>query len=162
AYMSYLASGSPTNANVTLSVTPASGGASTNITYRLNVSADSNNFQQLQIFPAPDTLGTAGRGWLSLNDSSVNANDLKTWAQSGLSAADIAALTSSQSAGQGNSDVLLPLAASGSGNGTTAHRTTSWDWQADPGEKASVPPYLNLNTPSMLPLFQPVNPDPSN
>jgi hypothetical protein len=39
---------------------------------------------------------------------------------------------------------------------------TSWDWQADPGKKESVPGNLPLNTPVLLPLFQPVNPDPSN
>lgn len=38
---------------------------------------------------------------------------------------------------------------------------TSWDWNADPGEKTSVTDALPLNFPSLLPLFNPVNPDPS-
>jgi hypothetical protein len=161
AYLQYLNSGSPANSNVTLSVKPASGGSNLSITYQLDVTPDANNFQQFKVFPAPDKLGTAGRGWLSLNDSAVDANSLKTWATSGLSSSDVTALTSSVSAGSGN-DVLLPLPMSGSGNGTTTHNLNSWDWQADPGVKQSVPPYLALNAPSLLPLFQPVNPDPSN
>jgi hypothetical protein len=162
AYLQYLNSGSPTNSNVTLSVAPASGGGNVSIIYQLDVTPDSNNFQQFKIFPSPDKLGTAGRGWLSLNDNSVNADDLKTWATSGLSLADVTALTTSTSAGGSNKDVLLPLPSSGSGDGTNTHRMTSWDWQADPGVKQSVPSYLPLNTPVLLPLFQPVNPDPSN
>jgi hypothetical protein len=161
AYLQYLNSGSPASTNVTLSVAPASGGANQNITYQLSLIADSNHFQQFQVFPAPDMLGTAGRGWLSLNNSAVDANSLKTWAASGLSSSDVTALTGSVSAGSGN-DVLLPLPASGSGNGTTTHKMNAWDWQADPGVKQSVPAYLPLNTPQLLPLFQPVNPDPSN
>ncbi len=161
AYIKYLNSGSPTSQSVTMSVAPASGGANVSITYNLSLIADSNNFQQFQVFPAPDTLGTAGRGWLSLNDSSVNAADLKTWAASGPSSSDLTALTSSVSVSSG-SDVLLPLPASGSGNGTSSHNTTNWDWQADPGMKQSVPGNLPLNTPLLLPLFQPVNPNPSS
>jgi hypothetical protein len=161
AYLQYLNSGSPANSNVTLSVKPANGGANLNITYQLDVAPDANNFQQFKVFPSPDKLGTAGRGWLSLNDSAVDANSLKTWASSGLAPADVTALTGPVSAGAGN-DLLLPLAASGPGNGTTSHNTNCWDWQADPGVKNSVPPYLPLNTPQLLPLFQPVNPDPAN
>jgi hypothetical protein len=160
AYMQYLQSGSA-SPNVTMSVAPASGAPNLSITYQLNVTPDANKFQQLQVFPSPDLLGTAGRGWLSLNDNSVDASNLKTWASSGLSQTDLTALTSSQTAGSSN-DVLLPLPTSGSGDGVTTHRLTSWDWQADPGMKMSVPSYLTLNTPVMLPLFQPVNPDPSN
>jgi hypothetical protein len=161
AYLKYLNSGSPADSTMTLSVVPASGAANLNINYQLAVTPDGNGFQQFQVFPAPDKLGTAGRGWLSLNDSAVDANSLKTWAASGLAPTDVTALTGSVSAGK-SSDVLFPLAASGSGNGTTSHNTNSWDWQADPGVKNSVPPYLPLNTPQLLPLFQPVNPDPSN
>jgi hypothetical protein len=161
AYLQYLNSGSPSDSNVTLSVKPASGGSNLSITYQLDVAPDANNFQQFKVFPAPDKLGTAGRGWLSLNDSAVDANSLKTWASGGLSSSDVTALTGSVSAGS-TGDVLLPLPTSGSGNGTSTHNMNAWDWQADPGVKNSVPPQLPLNTPSLLPLFQPVNPDPSN
>ncbi|HEX5269334.1 MAG TPA: hypothetical protein VFW33_02550, partial [Gemmataceae bacterium] len=161
AYIQYLNSGSPANSNVTTSVAPAGGGANLNITYQLAVTPDGNGFQQLPVFPAPDKLGTAGRGWLSLNDSSVDAADLKNWASKGLTSPDVTALTTSITAGSSH-DVLLPLPTSGSGDGTSSHNTSAWDWQADPGTKASVPPYLPLNTPSLLPLFQPVDPDPSN
>jgi hypothetical protein len=161
AYLQYLSSGSALSTNVTLSVAPASGSNNLNITYLLNLSPDSNGNQQLTVFPAPDTLGTAGRGWLSLNDSAIDANSLKSWASNGLSSSDVTALTSSVNAGSA-SDVLLPLPSSGNGDGSSTHRMNSWDWQADPGMKESVPSYIPLNTPVMLPLFQPVNPDPLN
>src|SRR5207249_2893399 len=127
AYITYLASGSPSSANVTLSVTPASGAANQNITYQLDVEADTNNFQQFKIFPSPDKLGTAGRGWLSLNNSSVSSSDLKAWSTSGLSSSDVTALNSSTTAGGSYNDVLLPLPTSGNGDGTATHRMTSWD-----------------------------------
>jgi hypothetical protein len=162
AYQQYLNSGSPANSNVTRSVAPASGGANVSITYQLAVTSDANGFQQFQIFPSPDKLGTAGRGWLSLDDGSVDSSSLKTWATSGLSSGDVAALTGPNPAGTGTTDVLLPLPTSGSGDGTTTHRMTSWDWAADSGVKTTVTPYLPLNTPALLPVFQPVNPDPSS
>jgi hypothetical protein len=161
AYLQYLSSGNPFSTSVTMSVAPASGGSNMDITYQLDVTPDSNGFQQFKVFPSPDKLGTAGRGWLSLNDSSVNASDLKSWAAGGLGSSDVTALTSSVNAGSVN-DVLLPLPTSGNGDGSNTHRMDSWDWQADPGKKESVPSYLPLNTPVMLPLFQPVNPDPTN
>jgi hypothetical protein len=160
AYLQYLNSGSPVSTSVTLSVAPASGAANINITYQLSLTPDANSFQQIQVFPSPDTLGTAGRGWLSLDNSSVDASSLKTWASGGLSSANVATLTGSTSAGTGTTDVLLPVPTSGSGNGTTVHRTTSWDWAADSGVKTTVTPYLSLNTPALLPLFQPVVPTP--
>ena len=35
----------------------------------------------------------------------------------------------------------------------------AWDWQADPGVKASVPGSIQLNVPALLPIFQPVVPN---
>jgi hypothetical protein len=162
AYVQYLNAGSPASSNVTLSVAPASGGPNLSIIYSLNVTPDSNGFQQFKVFPSPDMLGTAGRGWLSLDNSSVDSSSLKTWAASGLSTGNVTTLTGSTSAGAGSTDVLLPLPTSGSGDGTATHRMTSWDWSADSGVKTTVTPYLLLNTPALLPVFQPVNPDPSS
>jgi hypothetical protein len=159
AYMQYVSSGMPASTNVTMSVAPASGGSNLNITYQLDLTPDSNGYPQFKVFPSPDKLGTAGRGWLSLDNRSVNAADLKSWAVNGLSSSNVTTLTSSVDAGS-STDVLLPLPTSGSGDGTNSHRLTSWDWQADPGVKQSVPGNLPLNTPVLLPLFQPVNPDP--
>jgi hypothetical protein len=159
AYMQYLNSGSPTSTAVTMSVTPASGATAYNITYNLNVFNDSSGYPQLDIFNGEKTIGTAGRGWLSLDDDSVDSGSLKTWATSGLSKSDVTALTTSISAGTGYSDVLLPLPTSGSGDGTTTHRMISWDWQADSGTKNTVPSYLPLYTPALLPVFQPVIPN---
>jgi Flp pilus assembly protein TadG len=158
AYMKYLNSGSPANTAVTSLVTPASGANAFNNTYNLNVAPDPNNFQQLNVFNGDKTIGTAGRGWLSLNNSSVSASSLSGWATNGLSASDVNALTSSTIAGSYN-DVLLPLPTSGSGDGSTTHRLNSWDWQADTGVKQSVVGNLPLNTPVLLPLFQPVVPN---
>jgi len=158
AYLQYLNSGSPTSSAVTLLVTPASGASAFNITYNLNLAADTNNFQQLDIFNGEKTIGTAGRGWLSLNNSSVSDSDLVNWAENGLGTSNITALTTSTKAGTLN-DVLLPLPASGSGDGSSTHRMTSWDWQADTGVKQNVPGDLSLNSPALLPLFQPVVPN---
>jgi len=158
AYVKYLNSGSPASTAVTQSVTPASGASAYNITYDLLLAQDANNFQQLDVFNGEKTIGTAGRGWLSLNNSSVSASSLSNWATNGLSSADVTALTTSTSAGT-STDVLLPLPTSGSGNGTTTHLMNAWDWQADPGVKNSVPGSIQLNVPALLPLFQPVIPN---
>ncbi len=158
AYVQYLNSGSPNSSAVTQLVTPASGASAYNITYNLGLAPDINGFQQLDVFNGDKTIGTAGRGWLSLNNSSVNASSLSSWATSGLGSADVTALTSSTSAGA-STDVLLPLPTSGSGNGTTTHRMTSWDWQADTGVKTSVIGSIQTNIPALLPVFQPVIPN---
>jgi hypothetical protein len=159
AYVAYLSAGSPTSTATTISVNPASGAGALSLTYNLNLLKDSNGFQQLDIFNGEKTMGTSGRGWLSLNDSSVNDSSLQGWAKSGVSSADIAVLTGSVSAGNGSTDVLLPLPTSGSGNGTTTHNMNAWDWQADPGTKVNVTSYITLNTPALLPVFQPVIPN---
>jgi hypothetical protein len=160
AYLQYLASGSPASTSVTVPVFPAAGGASINLTYLLDLTPDTNQFPQFKVFPSPDKLGTAGCGWLSLNDSSVSSASLKSWATGGLGTSDLFALTSSTTSS--TKDVLLPLPTTGNGDGVTTHRLDSWDWLADPGVKQSVPSSLPLNAPVLLPLFNPVNPDPLN
>jgi hypothetical protein len=162
AYLAYLNAGSPSNTATTISVNPASGADALNITYNLNVTADANGFQQLDIFNGAKTIGTAGRGWLSLNDSNIDDSSLKTWAQNGLSKSDLSALTTSVNAGTGANDVLMPLPSSGNGDGTSTHQMNSWDWQADSGNKPNIQPFLTTNVPLLLPIFQPVVPNTDN
>lgn len=100
---------------------------------------DVNGERAIQLYPSIQDKGNFGI--LSLNDSSNNANDIRSWIQNGLVQADVDALSN------GN---LIPL---------TSHNSLSWDWSGSPGFKASNVADLNqVYIPGqsyLLPLFTP-------
>jgi Flp pilus assembly protein TadG len=97
----------------------------------------SSGAPQMQIYPSPN-LAPGNFGMLSLDNSSNDANSIRTWITSGLSAPDLQTL---------QNDKLLPLPST---------NPKLWDWKGAPGFKASDLNTLTGGGTFLLPLFEPV------
>src|SRR5207248_8402413 len=83
-----------------------------NVAAQCNVSGSSGE-RLMHIYPLPGNNSNSGAfGYLSLNDSSVNANDITSWINNGLAPTDLTAVKSSG---------LFPL---------PAENLSSSNWQA--------------------------------
>ncbi len=125
----------------------------------IGVSKDS--YPQLQAFPSPN-LTPGSFGWLSLNNSAVDANSIANWITNGLSSSDITALTTAQtittSSGSTVTDQLYPITAKdASGTNLSAHSPYAFDWQGITGLKTSdlSALYNYVGSNGYLPLFAP-------
>ena len=109
-----------------------------------NITLDSSGNPQIQIYPSVSAPGNFG--WISLNDSHVGANTMRSWITDGPSNSDIQALVDNK---------LIPL---------SSHNAKSWDWQGDTGFKASDVMTINnyIGKTYIIPLFTPYNSDPAN
>jgi Flp pilus assembly protein TadG len=105
-----------------------------------------NGNAALQVYPSIKAPGNFGQ--LSLDDAHIGDSTEVTWVNNGMSAADLAGLTSNK---------LVPL---------SAHDPTKWDWIGDTGMKQSLVSAINAQAGKsyLIPLFTPLDsgvPDPS-
>jgi Flp pilus assembly protein TadG len=108
-----------------------------------NLTLAANGSAELQIYPS--SIAAPGNfGELSLNDSHNGASTTASWVSGGVSSTDIQSLVSAN---------LLPL---------SSHSATAWDWQGNPGFKASNVMDVNAQVGKTfwLPLFKPYTTSP--
>jgi hypothetical protein len=125
------------------------------------VGISKDTYPQLQAFPSPN-LTPGSFGWLSLNNSDVNANSIASWITNGLQQSDITALMTKQTitttSGSTISDSLYPILQSDVGTtGNTPHDVNAFDWQGITGLKTSDLAALSnyVGNTGYLPLFAP-------
>lgn len=101
-----------------------------------NLSKDDTGDPQLQVYPSVTAPGNFG--WLSMDNHSVSASQLRDWIDNGLSASDLQEL---------EEDGLIPI---------TSH-PDAWDWQGKPGFTASGVMEMNnhVGESFVLPLHKP-------
>jgi hypothetical protein len=104
-----------------------------------NTSTDANGNPTLQVYPSNKATGNFGQ--LSLDNSHNGASTTANWIANGMSSTDVQALLAAN---------LIPL---------SQHPANTWDWQGNPGFKASTVMDVNANIGKVyyLPLFQAVN-----
>jgi Flp pilus assembly protein TadG len=100
---------------------------------------DNNGVPELQVYPSVKDKGNFGE--LSLDNSHAGSSDITSWIDTGMSAADVQALTAAN---------LLPL---------SQHDATKWDWLGNPGLKAATIKAVNSyqGQTFIMPLFKPYN-----
>jgi len=105
---------------------------------------DGSGNPEIQVYPSIKNSGNFGE--LSLNDSHNGASTTANWIANGTAPSDIQVLSDNN---------LIPL---------SNHPANTWDWQGNPGFKASNVAEINAQAGKtyLLPLFQPVSSDPLN
>ena len=105
---------------------------------------DGSGNPEIQVYPSIKNSGNFGE--LSLNDSHNGASTTANWIANGAAPSDIQVLSDNN---------LIPL---------SNHPANTWDWQGNPGFKASNVAEINAQAGKtyLLPLFQPVSSDPLN
>src|SRR5207249_2282067 len=104
-----------------------------------NTSRDLTGNPQIQVYPSVKDTGNFGE--LSLDDSHNGASTITGWIDNGVSASDVQTLINNN---------LIPV---------TNHNPNSWDWNGNPGMKASTVKAVNDHAGQVyfLPLYKPYN-----